>query len=217
MVPMSLTKAGLLNPAELTAWKSKLKQGIHDAVKTGMNVGGAPVAAAVRFDVSVQLKIKSKGFLNSFKHKVLDRYPKSLPALLIGSKVPWSGIHQHGGTIRGPLIIPLNVGRPGWTAWTNLLNSLFSSKQAFWKEMGGKVLLFTTKAGIAQANARISSRFWVRFKNPTKGLRIGAHQAVLIGMLMPRVQLRQRIRIEQIARANLGLIASAIKTELNKV
>ena len=37
--------------------------------------------------------------------KLLDRKPERLPDLLVGSKIPWLGIHQTGGTVSGNLIV----------------------------------------------------------------------------------------------------------------
>src|SRR5574340_44381 len=43
--------------------------------------------------------------------KVLDKKTDRLPALLVGSKIPWLGLHEKGGTVSGNLLIPLLPGR----------------------------------------------------------------------------------------------------------
>jgi hypothetical protein len=48
----------------------------------------------VRHHVESQMEIKRKGFLKSFRVKVLDQDPNRLSGMVIGSRIPWSGVES---------------------------------------------------------------------------------------------------------------------------
>ena len=57
--------------------------------------------------------VKRNSFISSMGVKVFDKKPEQLPALLVGSKIPWLGLHEKGGSVSGNLLIPLLPGRIG--------------------------------------------------------------------------------------------------------
>src|SRR5690606_40346736 len=66
----------------------------------------------------------------SMHAKVFDRKAKEFPALYIGSKVPWLGIHERGGTIRGRMLVPLlpQHRRIGRKAFARVIDALMRSR-----------------------------------------------------------------------------------------
>jgi hypothetical protein len=52
------------------------------------------------------MTVVKKSFLKGFTAKVLDKDPNRLPALYVGSRIPWSGMHETGGQIAGRMLIP---------------------------------------------------------------------------------------------------------------
>ena len=107
MLKISLTTSGLLDKSTLEAWARQKRTAIHQAVATGMRAGGKEITEAVRHQMRRDFSVKKPAFVNSLRPKVYDRNPDKLPALLIGSRIPWLGIHVRGGTLSGRMLIPL--------------------------------------------------------------------------------------------------------------
>jgi hypothetical protein len=82
-------------------------------------------------------------FLRSMHAKVLDRKRNQFPALYIGSKIPWLGLHERGGTIRGRMRIPLlpEHQRIGRKAFRRVIDALMRSANAYFVEKDGKRIL----------------------------------------------------------------------------
>lgn len=114
---LSLTTTGLLDPRQLATWSSERRRAIHAAVAKGMQSGGREVRDAARSEMRSAFTVKRNSFISSMGVKVFDKkpahLPNSLPALLVGSKIPWLGLHEKGGTVSGNLLIPLLPGRIG--------------------------------------------------------------------------------------------------------
>ena len=82
-----------------------------------------------------------KSFLKGFSAKVLDRDPKRLPALHVGSRIPWVGMHEHGGQIGGRMLIPLH-GRVGRKTFKRQVDALMRGGNAYFvKNAKGHVVL----------------------------------------------------------------------------
>ena len=61
-----------------------------------MQTGGKAVADAVRSRMNADFTVRKPAFVRSLRARVYDRNPDKLPALLIGSRIPWLGIHVRG-------------------------------------------------------------------------------------------------------------------------
>ena len=97
---LSLTTTGLLDPRQLAAWSAERRRAIHTAVAKGMQSGGREVRDAARSEMRSAFTVKRNSFISSMGVKVFDKKPEQLPALLVGSKIPWLGLHEKGGTVR---------------------------------------------------------------------------------------------------------------------
>ena len=111
-----------LNSAEakgkLKRWGGELRQKIQKAAGVALTREAPKIKAAMQAHVGSKLKVARPAFLKTLFAKVMNAKPDRLPALHVGSKVPWLGIHEAGGTIKGKLLIPLHgrVGRKQFKA-----------------------------------------------------------------------------------------------------
>lgn len=97
MLKISLTAYGLLDKSRLDAWMRQKQAAVRKAVAAGMHDGGKSVADAARGRMQADFAVRKAGFVKSMRARVYDRDPDRLPALLIGSKIPWLGIHHRRG------------------------------------------------------------------------------------------------------------------------
>ncbi|MGD7392289.1 DUF6441 family protein, partial [Ralstonia pseudosolanacearum] len=104
--------------AQLRRWAGDFRPKVKKAVAQAMVSEAAELKQDMRDHVAGQMRVVKKSFLKGFTAKVLDRDPKRLPALYVGSRVPWSAIHERGGVVAGRLLIPLygRVGRKRFKA-----------------------------------------------------------------------------------------------------
>ena len=104
--------------AQLTGWVGELRKKVRKAAVVALTREATKVRAAMQAHVGSKLKIARPAFLKTLFAKVMNAKPERLPALHVGSKVPWLGIHESGGTIKGKLLIPLHgrVGRKQFKA-----------------------------------------------------------------------------------------------------
>ena len=132
MLKISLTTSGLLDKSTLEAWTRQKQAAIHKAVATGMQAGGKSVADLVRSKMKSDVTVKKAAFVNSLRTRVYDRNPDKLPAVLIGSKIPWLGIHVRGGPLSGRMLIPLTEEgrRIGRRAFKRVIDTLIRSGNA---------------------------------------------------------------------------------------
>lgn len=205
---VSLHKEGLFDPRIFEQWKTKRRDQVHRGVARGFNEARPAVVAHVRAQAAGAFKVRRKAWLNTFSAKVYDRRRDVLPTLHVYSRMPWMGLHERGGEIRGPVLIPLNVGRIGRKAFKAMVQRLMASGNAFFKKVNGKVLLFAEN--IAE-NSRDLSKFRKaeRQRSGKKSVKRGTE--LLIGILLPRVVLRRRLKLRQTVMSDLPMIARAIE------
>ena len=210
---ISLTAAGLFEPRQFAAWSSARRQAIHQAVARGMQSGGREVRDAARAQMRSAFTVKRNNFVSSMHTKVLDKKPDRLPALWVGSKIPWVGLHEKGGTVAGNLLIPLLPGRIGPKRFRAVIDGLMRSGNAFFVKKDGKVLLMAE-------NIRENASQLTRFKRAERG-RTGAKQfkrgqEVPIAVLVKSVTLKRRLDLAGAVRGALPQLAKAIQHELVK-
>lgn len=210
---INLTAAGLFEPRQFAAWSSARRQAIHQAVARGMQSGGREVRDAARAQMRSAFTVKRNSFVASMNTKVLDKKPDRLPALWVGSKIPWLGLHEMGGTVAGNLLIPLLPGRIGPKRFKAVIDGLMRSGNAFFVKKDGKVLLMAE-------NIRDNASQLTRFKRAERG-RTGAKQIkrgqeVPIAVLVKSVNLKRRLDLAGAVRGALPRLAKAIQHELVK-
>ena len=211
---LSLTTTGLLDPRQLAAWSSERRRAIHQAVAKGMQSGGREVRDAARAEMRTAFAIKRASFASSMGVKVFDKKPTELPALWVGSKIPWLGIHERGGTVSGNLLIPLLPNRIGPKRFKAVIDGLMRSGNAYFIEKDGRVLLMAENLS---ENSSQLARFKRAERSRTGAKKIKRGQEVPIAVLVRRVDLKRRLDLDGSVQRALPALARAIRQELDKV
>lgn len=211
---LTLTTTGLLDPRQLSAWSAERRRAIHAAVAKGMQTGGREVRDAARAEMRSAFTVKRNSFASSMGVNVFDKKPEQLPALRVGSKIPWLGLHEKGGSVSGNLLIPLLPGRIGPKRFRQIVDSLMRSGNAYFIKKNGRVLLMAE-------NIKENGSQLTRFKRAERG-RTGAKQIkrgqeIPIAVLVKRVDLKRRLNLVGGVQRALPALAQAIQKELEKV
>ncbi len=213
---IDLVAEGLLDRRRFSAWQGDTRKAIHTAVARAMRDTGKEMAERARSDMRAGFKVVKPKFLRSMHAKVFDRKAEEFPALYIGSKVPWLGIHEQGGTIRGRMLVPLlpQHRRIGRKAFARVIDALMRSGNAFFIEKNGLQILMAEN--IAE-NARPLARFRRAERERTGARRVRRGQEIPIAVLVRRVSLRKRFDLARSVRGDLPRLTAAIRKAMSKV
>ena len=216
MLKLSLTASGLLDKSKLDAWSRQKQTAIHKAVAVGMRDGGKVVADEVRRKMKTDFTVKKAAFVNSLRAKVYDRNPDKLPAVLIGSKIPWLGIHMRGGTISGRMLIPLTEEgrRIGRRAFKRVIDTLIRSGNAYFIRKNGQAILMAENI---KENASVLTRFKRAERSRTGAKSIKRGTEIPIALLVPAVSMKRRFDLEGTVRGQMPVLARAIEKQLTKI
>lgn len=211
---LNLVAEGLLDPSRLSAWHTDMQKGIHAAVARGMASGGKALAREAQSRMRSSFAVRRASFARSMTAKVYDKDPSRLPALRIGSKIPWLGIHVRGGSAAGNLLIPLLPTRIGPKRFRQVITELMRSGNAWFIQKHGKTILMAEN--IAE-NGKPLARFKRAERGRTGQKRLQRGQEIPIAVLVKRVSLRPRYDLPGIVKAGLPALANALQTELDKL
>ena len=215
---VSLTQEGLLDPRKLEAWTRRKQQSIHQAMNRAMRAQRQPMQAAAQGAMQSAFKVRKRAFVRSMRAKVYDRDKTRMPALYVGSKIPWLGIHVTGGTIQGPkkLLIPLlpEHQRIGRKAFRQVIQRLMAAGNAYFIEKGDRVILM---AEVIPENAGVLRRFKRAERARTGAKSIKRGQEIPIAVLVPSVQIKRRLDFEGTVRRRMPDLARTIQHELDRV
>lgn len=216
MLKLSLTASGLLEKSRFDAWSRQKQAAIHKAVAVGMRDGGKVVADGVRRKMKTDFTVKKAAFVNSLRAKVYDRNPDKLPAVLIGSKIPWLGIHMRGGTISGRMLIPLTEEgrRIGRRAFKRVIDTLIRSGNAYFIRKNGQAILMAENI---KENASVLTRFKRAERSRTGAKSIKRGTEIPIAVLVPGVSMKRRFDLEGTVRGQMPVLARAIEKQLTKI
>ncbi len=210
---LSLTTSGLLDPKRLDSWVPEKRRAIRQSVEAGMREAGRGMADAAKGRMQSAFKVRKAGFLKSMRFKVYVGNPERFPALLIGSKIAWLGLHVRGGTISGKMLIPLlpEFQRIGRRAFQRVVDGLMRAGNAFFIERHGKLILMAENI---QDNASELRRFKRAERSRTGAKTIKRGQEIPIAVLVPRVTLRGRFDLPGIVRSQLPRLSTSILQQL---
>lgn len=211
---LTLATSGLLDPRKLSAWSAERRRAIHAAVAKGMTSGGRDVREAARAQMRSAFQVRRASFVASLQAKVFDRKPDRLPALWVGSRIAWLGIHTHGGTVAGRMLIPLLPGRIGPKRFRQVIDGLMRSGNAFFVEKNGRVLLMAENL---RENAAQLGRFKRAERERSGVKRLQRGQEIPIAVLVRRVILKRRFDLAAGVQGALPKLAAAIGRELDKL
>ncbi|MBN8780464.1 DUF6441 family protein [Pseudomonas aeruginosa] len=210
---IDLTASGLFDARQFNAWSTERRDAIRAALKRGMQSGGREVRDAARTQMRGAFNVKRNSFVSSMQAKVLDKKTDRLPALLVGSKIPWLGLHEKGGTVSGNLLIPLLPGRIGPKRFKAVVDGLLRSGNAFFVEKNGKVILMAENI---RENASQLTRFKRAERARTGAKQIKRGQEIPIAVLVKSVSLKRRLDLTGAVQRSLPRLAGAIQKELAK-
>ncbi|KOF55484.1 hypothetical protein AD428_00540 [Achromobacter sp. DMS1] len=213
---IDLVAEGLLDRRRFNAWQTDTHKTIHSAVARAMRDSGKEMAERVRGEMRSSFNAVKPKFLRSMHAKVYDRKASEFPALYIGSKVPWLGLHEQGGTIRRRMLIPLlpQHRRIGRKAFARVIDALMRSGNAWFVEKNGQQILMAEN--IAE-NARPLARFRRAERERTGAKRIKRGQEIPMAVLVRRVSLRKRFDLNRSVRVDLPRLTAAIRKAMSKV
>ena len=213
---IDLVAEGLLDRRRFNAWQTNTHKAIHAAVARAMRDSGKDMAEQVRGEMRASFRTASPKFLRSMHAKVFDRKTNAFPALYLGSKVPWLGIHEQGGTIRGRMLIPLlpQHRRIGHKAFARVIDALMRSGNAWFIEKNGQQILMAENLA---ENARPLTRFRRAERERSGAKRLRRGQEIPIAVLVRRVSLKKRFDLNRAVRVELPRLTAAIHKAMSKV
>ena len=213
---LSLITSGLLDPKRLDSWVPEKRRAIRKAVEAGMKTAGKEIAQSAQSRMQSVFKVRKAGFVKSMRHKLYAGSPEKFPALLVGSRISWLGIHVQGGTIGGRMLIPLlpEHQRIGRKAFRRVIDGLMRAGNAFFIEKNGRVLLMAENI---KENAGQLGRFKRAERGRTGAKQIKRGQEIPIAVLVKRVDLKRRLNLAGGVQRALPALARAIQQELDKV
>uniref|UniRef100_UPI00036108CC DUF6441 family protein n=1 Tax=Caldimonas manganoxidans TaxID=196015 RepID=UPI00036108CC len=128
------------------------------------------------------------------------------------SRIPWLGIHTHGGTVAGRMLIPLLPTRIGPKRFRQVIDGLMRSGNAFFVEKNGRVLLMAENI---RENAAPLARFKRAERERSGAKRLQRGQEIPIAVLVRRVDLKRRLDLAAGVQRALPALARAIQRELD--
>jgi hypothetical protein len=200
--------------AQLRQWGGQFREKVQKAVARGIATEAADLKQDVRTHVAGQMAVVKKSFVKGFTAKVLDKDKDHLPALYVGSRIQWSGIHEHGGQIAGRMLIPLH-GRVGRKRFKEQVDALMRGGNAYFiKNAKGNIVLMAEN--IAEHDRPLSG-FKRRYRKAEgiKKLKRGA--AIPIAVLVSRVTLKKRLNVEHIVAGRIPRLITAIEEQIRAV
>jgi hypothetical protein len=200
--------------AQLRRWGGEIRAKVQQAVARAMAAEAAELRQDVRNEVAGQMAVVKKSFIKGFTAKVLDRDPNRYPALYVGSRIPWSRIHETGGVIAGRLLIPLH-GRVGRKRFKAQIAELMRGGNAYFiKNAKGNIVLMAENL---QEYDRTLSGFKRRYRKAEGVKRLKRGSDIPIAVLVPKVVLRKRLDIERMVATRVPRLSAAIEKQLRTV
>ncbi len=200
--------------AQLRRWGGEFQDKVKKAVAKAMAKEAAEIKQDVRAQVASQLTVVKKNFLKGFTAYVIDKDKTRLPALYVGSKIPWVGMHERGGTISAKMLIPLH-GRVGRKQFKAQIAELMRAGNAYFIRgaKGNVVLMAQNLKESTQSLAGFKRRY--RKAEGIKRLKRGAD--IPIAVLVPRVMLKKRLDIERLVLRRIPKLALDVEKELRTI
>ena len=200
--------------AQLRRWGGEFRTQVQQAVKRAITREASEIREDVRRHVGSQMSVVRRFFLKGFTAKVLARDPNRLPALYVGSRIPWAGLHEFGGTITGRLLIPLH-GRVGRKRFKAQIAELMRGGNAYFvKGRRGNLVLMAENL---REHDRPLAGFKRRYRQAAGLKRLQRGADIPIAVLVPRVVLRKRLDIARLVAGRLPRLAAAIETQIRRI
>ena len=208
--------------AQLRRWGGEFRDKVKKAVSRAIASEAVEIKQDVRSHVASQMAVVKKSFLKGFTAKVLDKDQnpsfQRLPALYVGSRIPWSGMHETGGQIAGRMLIPLN-GRVGRKRFKAQVGELMRGGNAFFlKNAKGNIVLMAQNitTGIKEHDRPLAG-FKRRYRKAEGVKRLKRGADIPIAVLVPRVVLKKRLDVERLVAGRIPRLAAAVEKQISTV
>ena len=200
--------------AQLRRWGGEFRDKVKKAVAKAMAKEAREIKQDMRAQVASQLTVVKKNFLKGFSAYVIDRDKARLPALYVGSRIPWVGMHEKGGTISAKMLIPLN-GRVGRKRFKAQIAELMRGGNAYFiKNAKGNVVLMAENI---KEHDRPLAGFKRRYRKAEGIKRLKRGADIPIAVLVPRVMLKKRLDIERLVVRRIPRLAASIEQQIRTV
>ena len=146
-----------------------------------------------------------------FRLLTADKDAKRLPALYVGSRIPWSGIHESGGQIGARMLIPLN-GRVGRKRFKAQIAELMRGGNAYFiKNAKGNIVLMAENI---KEHDRPLAGFKRRYRKAEGIKRLKRGADIAIAVLVPKVILKKRLDIERMVAGRVPSLSATIERQI---
>ena len=196
--------------AKLAALAQLIPDRLRETAAQALREEAALLTPLVRANIASALNVRKRSFVTSVKVKIYDKKASKLPALWVGSKVPWLGVHDRGATITGirsgRLVIPFV--RQSYKRFQSLMRDLINQGNIFF--MHGK----DGHVYIMAENIRESDRSLGGFKRSYRkreGIkRLKRGQDIPIAVIVRSVRIKKRTDIKGIVAQRVPAIGARI-------
>lgn len=200
--------------AQLRRWGGEFRVKVKKAVARAIASEATEIKQEVRSHVAGQMNVVKKSFLKGFSAKVLDKDPTRLPALYVGSRIPWSAMHETGGMVKGRMLIPLH-GRVGRKRFKAQIAELMRGGNAYFiKNAKGNIVLMAENI---KEHDRPLAGLKRRYRKADGIKRIKRGADIPIAVLVPKVVLKKRLDIERLVAGRIPRLATAIENQIGTV
>ncbi len=198
--------------AQLRRWGGEFRTKVQKAVERAIRTEAAEIKDDVRGHVAGQMAVVRKSFLKGFTAKVLAKDPNRLPALYVGSRIPWSAMHETGGQIAGRMLIPLH-GRVGRKRFKAQVAELMRGGNAYFiKNAKGNIVLMAENI---KEHDRPLSGFKRRYRKAEGVKRLKRGADIPIAVLVPKVVLKKRLNVERLVAGRIPRLSAAVEREIS--
>jgi hypothetical protein len=196
---------------QLRRWGGAFRDQVKQVVARALATEATEIKQEVRQHVAGQLQVLKRSFLRGFSAKVLARDTTRLPALYVGSAIPWAGMHETGGAIGGRMLIPLH-GRVGRKRFKAQVAELLRGGNAYFiKNAKGHVVLMAENL---KEHDRPLSGFKRRYRKAEGVKRLKRGADIPIAVLVPKVALKKRLNVERLVVGRVPRLAAAVERQL---
>ncbi len=198
--------------AQLRRWGGEFRTKVQKAVERAIRTEATEIKDDVRGHVAGQMAVVRKSFLKGFTAKVLAKDPNRLPALYVGSRIPWSGMHESGGQIGGRMLIPLH-GRVGRKRFKAQVTELMRGGNAYFiKNAKGNIVLMAENI---KEHDRPLSGFKRRYRKAEGVKRLKRGADIPIAVLVPKVVLKKRLNVERLVAGRIPRLSASVEREIS--
>ena len=200
--------------AQLRRWGGEFRAKVQKAVERAITSEASELKEDVRSHVAGQMAVVKKSFLKGFTARVLAKAPKRLPALYVGSRIPWSGMHEKGGTIAGRMLIPLHGRVAGKRFKAQVAELMRGGNAYFIKNAKGHIVLMAENL---KEHDRPLAGFKRRYRKAEGVKRLKRGADIPIAVLVPKVALKKRLDVERLVAGRIPRLSAAIEKQIRQV